>query len=346
MTNMIQVKKDLHGKLNLEFKKVIKESKKELLEIQENISVWEKNNPDFTNIKDQFYERITKNVERLLKEPNIITQNFSPEEHQTHALYYIQQIGPLFLQTPFHNRALLKPLGYPGDYVMMEMLYTENYFQGATNFIKLLNAACCKTIAGKAVRARIPYLVNKIANASKQNPVTILSLGSGSAREVSEFLKIAPASIRGSFYLVDLDDQSLSFAQKLLTEPLSFKKNLHFYFHKVDLMEAFNHEFFKKNKFDLIYSAGLFDYIPDDFFQMAIGLLFDSLTEGGELIIGNMSPAMWAKVGIFYLDDWPLIYRESEDLLSLVPQNIKRENVKVEKDTSGANLFLNIKKNY
>ncbi len=45
----------------------------------------------------------------------------------------------------------------------------------------------------------------------------------------------------------------------------------------------------EESNFDLLYSAGLFDYFSDPVAQMAAKALFKCLKPGGQLIIGNFN---------------------------------------------------------
>ena len=97
-------------------------------------------------------------------------------------------------------------------------------------------------------------------------------------------------------------------------------------------------------RFDFIYSSGLFDYFDDTTFEMAVQALYSFLDEGGVMAIGNISPEDYSKTVKWYLDDWPLIYRTREELLKFVPTDPKPQEVLIETEITGYNLFLVIRK--
>src|SRR5262249_8800064 len=77
--------------------------------------------------------------------------------------------------------------------------------------------------------------------------------------------------------------------------------------------------------FDLIYAAGLYDYLVQPLARRLTRLLFDMLRPGGRLLIGNVVPGMQ---GAGYMEaymDWWLIYRNAcdmHDLAALIPSRL------------------------
>jgi chemotaxis methyl-accepting protein methylase len=94
--------------------------------------------------------------------------------------------------------------------------------------------------------------------------------------------------------------------------------------------------------YDIIYCAGLFDYLSDPVAQLAAVKLFKSLKSGGSLIIGNFNLANPNEVIMDLALDWHLIYRSSNDLQSLF-ENIGGK-LSIESENLGINLFCVIRK--
>ena len=105
--------------------------------------------------------------------------------------------------------------------------------------------------------------------------------------------------------------------------------------------------------YDLVYSAGLFDYIRtfDDKEKGTIALtkrLFDLLKPNGRLLIGNVSPVLsrgtiW---GMECYCDWYLINRTKEEVLAFadaIPKN-EIKSIQVITEETGINWFLDIRK--
>lgn len=341
MDNYIELKIRHREKLNPEFKRVVKEMRQDLFVLKQELNEEDHIGTPLEDLIKKYYLKTKTIIMALLFEPDQIAKTFSEEEHLAHKDYYRDQLGALLWPAPLHHRALLKPLGYAGDYQIMNMLYDEFPFHGATSYDKLVNAASCRSIAGKAVAARVPFFLNRITNivstsAQQNKKCRILNLGSGPAKEVQEFIKIHPLTPDIEFHFVDQDQEALDYSKSVIKSPSVF-------FHHLSVKDFFNEETIGGlGSFNLIYSSGLFDYLNDNMFQAIIFLLYGLLNNGGTLLIGNFSPENYAKTGLWYLDDWPLIYRTKEELMNLTFCLPNPKSMEIESEETGINLFLKI----
>lgn len=96
---------------------------------------------------------------------------------------------------------------------------------------------------------------------------------------------------------------------------------------------------------DLIYSAGLFDYLCNDTPKRLLAILFRKLLPGRTALIGNfVSPPAEAWV-LTYVYDWILKYRTSKDMLDLcshVSQPLEPPELTTEQ--TGLQHFLTVRK--
>ncbi|MBE9547437.1 MAG: hypothetical protein IMF10_08090 [Proteobacteria bacterium] len=112
--------------------------------------------------------------------------------------------------------------------------------------------------------------------------------------------------------------------------------------------------YLEKEGFDLVYSAGLYDYIqsfPLDDSKGTAALtknLFYLVKPGGSLIIGNFNynnPSD-LKFVMEYIYDWQLIYRDKQDMFdfakTIPEQDIK--DIDIVEEPTGINYFLKIEK--
>ncbi len=68
---------------------------------------------------------------------------------------------------------------------------------------------------------------------------------------------------------------------------------------------------------DLVYAAGLYDYLPDSIAQALTARMFAMLKPGGRCYLVNFAPETY---DIAYMDsymDWQLIYRDNNALQSV-----------------------------
>jgi hypothetical protein len=111
---------------------------------------------------------------------------------------------------------------------------------------------------------------------------------------------------------------------------------------------------FKKDDYDLVYTAGLYDYImtfPDQPEKGTIALtknLFALVKPGGALVIGNFNPnnPRDLRFGMEYINDWQLIYRTKEEMFQFAQTIPEQEiaSMKIEQEPLGINYFLVIRK--
>lgn len=262
--------------------------------------------------------------------------------------FFRSKLEKLLYQAPFSNRAFYKPKGYAGDYEMMNHLYRDD-FEGETLFAKALHHYFVNEPAAQAVRNRAIYLEAKLRGllgklSQKKEGIQILSVASGPAREIQNILAQEDPlhKLAVDFTFLDQDEDSLKFAQKALRiRDSRLNTNFRYAFINKALRKVIARGL-GENEYDLIYSAGLFDYLTDPVAQLAAAKLFESLTPGGKLIIGNFNLDNPTLPLMDLALDWSLIYRSEEDLIRLFGP--LSDKVYVEKEDLGINLFCVIEK--
>src|ERR1022692_1907759 len=110
--------------------------------------------------------------------------------------YFHERFGALVDLSPFAARCFHKPLGYAGDFEMMNMVY-RNESLGDTLFGRSLSRVLLDSDAGQAVRHRAHYLVGKITAAAVRGgphrSARILSVAAGPAMELQLILRKDPS---------------------------------------------------------------------------------------------------------------------------------------------------------
>lgn len=87
--------------------------------------------------------------------------------------FFREKLYATVYQAPLSYRVLSKPLGYAGDYEMMNLIYRSQP-EGHNLFAKCMHNYWLRQPAAQAVRNRAKYLVNKIgqiidANSNKSD---------------------------------------------------------------------------------------------------------------------------------------------------------------------------------
>ena len=275
----------------------------------------------------------------------------TPETRGAHQDFARRHWQKLFLCSPFGHRTFHKPIGYAGDYEMMNMIY-RNQPEGRSLFEKLIHLLLVSQWPAKSVRNRIAHLreniLNETARAARAGKTArILNVGCGPAREVQDFLKETHLSNKADFMLMDFNEETLLHAsQKLVEAKRLYSRHTPIRTQQVSVYELLKRAQRHDNileKYDLIYCAGLFDYLAPDTSRALIQLWHDSLSPGGLLLVANMTDTKPFRNFIEFILYWQLIYRNSREILSLVPEQC-REATRVIAEPTSVNLFLHIRK--
>ena len=227
----------------------------------------------------------------------------------------------------------VKPFGYPGDFSIIHNIYREyvNPDRKYSNWDRFFQDQA----GAHAVRNRKAYFLKRCAEIDRSclKEKRVLILGSGPATDVNEYLSKNPES-NIHFDLVDFDENAIEFA-RLQNE--KFRKSIDYF--KINVLR------FKPYLwYDLIWSAGLFDYFKDKHFVYMINKYYKYLTEGCEFIIGNFSNSNPTRRLMEVLSDWYLNHRSKYDLVRMaVEAEADEEHVEVDMEELGVNLFLRIK---
>lgn len=331
-------------------------------------------------------ERLSREMEKfepwrydLMNHLGNITANFDGEQKREHQ-GYIQQTRyfEIVQEAPFYWRIINKPNGYAGDANMMHYIY-RNRYEGATPFGKFLHKHACTTKACVAVRNRKYFLKDQIL---KRKGGKIVSLAAGPAEEIREIMDGGNHDGNYQFLALDHDLETVQKFNSAKPHP-HFKYGLANAFQIIAgnymiarprhlmrkmcvpgsdfkgwriLFSSFKYELsnLSYDKYDLVYSAGLYDYIktfPLEDSKGSVALtkrLFDLVKPGGSLIIGNFShnnpPDL--KFVMEYIYDWQLIYRTKEEMMRFARAIPGKDvaGMDVLEEESGINYFLQIEK--
>ena len=250
--------------------------------------------------------------------------------------FYIDEfreiIMPILDVNTLIGHGFVKPYGYPGDFALINHIYS--FYVNADNRYRNWDVFFQNQPAAYAVRNRKEYFLdycNKLIKKNKQG-IKVLILGSGPATDVNEFLTDYQSN-NVSFDLIDFDQNAIDF---------SMKKNEKF--NNVISYSRINVLRFKPYKtYDLIWSAGLFDYFRDKHFIYLLRKYMNCLADDGEFVISNFSMENPTRRLMEVLSDWYINHRSKADLLRLANEaGIDGRMVKIDSEPLGINLFLKI----
>ena len=299
--------------------------------------------------EDYFYElaaplmKKTKGYfDNLNGEAALVEDELAP----AHRSFVQSALHPLILRAPFVFRTFTKPLGYAGDYQMVNQIIGDPR-QGPSTYFQIVNAAFLQTAVAEAHRNRIDILVDflkRMADAARQagRPFRVLNVGCGPAIEVQRFLQTYAQPELLSFELVDFSEETLTWTREKLGAIVAHSgKTVH-----IDYVHDSVHSLLKRRidaaqegarEFDVVYCAGLFDYLSDKVCSRLISHFETRMRHGGQLLVTNVHSDNPERPGMEHLLEWYLIYRDEAKMDFLLPAASTLRHIYV--DPTGVNVF-------
>jgi len=277
-----------------------------------------------------------------------------PEEHYGAHQEFVRRLWqPLFLCCPFGRRTFHKPLGYAGDYEMMNMIH-RNRPEGETLYEKLIHFLLVSQWPAQSVRNRIAHLkthlLQEAARVARSGRRTrVLNVGCGPAREIQDFVKETPLANEVDFVLLDFNEETLDHARDRIIRaqgalaPRCTVETRRVSVHHLLRQNAHQTQLAADPNYDFIYCGGLFDYLSDPTCRALVHLFYDWLRPGGTLIVANMNDTKPFRNFIEFVLDWQLVYRDSAQMQALAPEPL-RDAVRIIAEPTSVNMFLHLAK--
>jgi extracellular factor (EF) 3-hydroxypalmitic acid methyl ester biosynthesis protein len=291
-------------------------------------------------------------IHHLFERFEEISNRVDEDQAAAHQAFGKRLVQPLLLCSPFVNRTFNKPLGYAGDYEMVNMMFRDP-FQGDSLFAKMVNVYALQLPPIVAHRNRVSYLLQKIEKESlrvmvRGRDARVFSMGCGPAQEVQRFLAEDELANHTGFTLVDFNEETLSHTSCILnnlksrharrTMIRSIRKPV-----QQLLKSAGRAEYARADQYDLIYCAGLFDYLSDQVCRQLMEIFYAMLLPGGLLITTNVDDHPAQNQMECFLE-WHLVHRNEEKMQTLVPRKAASQDVSIKRDATGVNVFIEVRK--
>ena len=294
-------------------------------------------------------EPILRKLDDLFRSFEHAAGNIIASETMHHKIFTQRDLHPLMLQAPFIYRAYHKPLGYAGDYEMVNMML-GNGREGNTTYAQLLNVLYLKVAPVLAHQNRIDILIEYLERITQDKdqsePVRILNIGCGPAIEIQRFLNKGKCSRNVFFRLIDFNDETLEYTRSTIEKISETSDNnpvfdyVHMSVHSLLKQSGKNINIPEDEKFNFVYCAGLFDYLSDKVCSRLISLFYAFLKNNGSILVTNVhsdNPNRWA---MEHIAEWYLIYRDEKNMANLASDYKDKH---IFKDKTGVNIFMEIK---
>ena len=245
---------------------------------------------------------------------------------------------PYILQTQTTSRFFTKPLGYSGDYIVIENIY-QNREKGFTPIGEIVDKMHLESQTSIAVRNRRTLITNELYKTHQKNgPLSIACLASGPAREIYDLYKRVdnPSLIKTT--LIDFDGEALAFCQQWIDE-----NNWQNYIStlQVPIMNLIvGRTTVALEPQDVIYSIGIIDYLQDKHVVKFLNYIHTVLKPNGKVILGNFHKCNLFKEYMNDILEWKLIHRDEADMNRLLLQSEFGREGRIFFEPSGVNMFL------
>ena len=273
------------------------------------------------------------------------------EEVMLYKTFARREIHPYMLCAPFAYRSFTKPLGYAGDYEMVNMMLKESPSIGNNTYARIFHDMTTDVGAAKAHRNRVMILEQYLEQEAErvgdeQRIFTVLDIGCGPAVEVQRFIRNSPLANQCAIHLMDFNEETIEYAKQrtqFSMEASGHKPAMKFIQKSIDELLKDVHQETEAflPTYDMIYCAGLFDYFPDNVCRNLLELYYRWVRPGGFLVATNVHPRNPERHTMEHLFEWYLIYRDEAHMKSLAP---KGSDPEVFADDTGFNVFLTVRK--
>ena len=311
--------------------------------------------PQFVRaVIENLSQQVIPIIDALFEKFEHVTSNLEHEMRPVHRSYIQRHLHPIVLCAPFAYRTYRKPLGYAGDYEMVNMMLRDPQ-EGSSIFAKMFNVWLLHQSSAAAHRSRLDFLKQRLieetaAAVRAGREARIFNLGCGPAWEVQAFLADSQLSNHAQFTLLDFNDETVQHTTQVLQQ----KKRQHQRTTLITLIKKSVQQLLKDivrtdelsatTKYDLIYCSGLFDYLPDRTCKRLMTVFYKSLAPGGVVLATNVAPSTPNRGSLELILDWHLIYRDVKSFETLIPDGVPREQVQLRCDETAVNLFLEARK--
>lgn len=251
--------------------------------------------------------------------------------------------NPILYKSYCIKRARLWPQGYQGDYKTLETIYRNAPCSDGLGYY--LDLWALDLPLGHAVRNRIKRLEKILREEIKKRfAPKVLNVACGSCRELIGLAnEIQDNDVR--IICTDIDNDALNYAESRLR---SIGIDDYVEFKKYNALRMFDDELNSSEfeKQDIIYSVGLFDYLPDEFLIKLLSALYNLLDVTGTLIAAFKDADRYRSQEYHWILNWDGFLQRSErdfrNILYLA--GIPDSTIREEREETGLIIFYRITK--
>lgn len=227
----------------------------------------------------------------------------------------------LLHEDPFTHRGFHKPQGYAGDALMLDFIYRDQFGATPMDGATPLGAKICEYTTtmpiAQAILNRRDIIALQIDHAvERTDRAEVLALQCGHLREAALSAAVRNRALH-RFIALDRDIHAVATVDREFGREAISAINTPTYALLSGAPNALG-------RFDLIYSANLFDELDVRSAVRALAVIFAMLKPGGKIWIANFLPNMRDAAYLEAFMNWWMVYRTTaalEGLLAEVPDS-------------------------
>jgi 2-polyprenyl-3-methyl-5-hydroxy-6-metoxy-1,4-benzoquinol methylase len=253
---------------------------------------------------------------------------------------YDTHVGPWIFRSELYWRSRFRPHGYAGDYAMIEQIYDLEQTGGVDPTQAAILSCLDYAYAGIDCVADLWERRHRFSDTLKAEfarvgpSMRVLDVACGGARYLHDFVCADPAHANIDITLVDQDSAALVFARRRLLEA-GARNVTALSLPIARLPQALVGEW------DVVLSAGLFDYLQPSEARGLLAAMTSVLSEGGLVALSNYHPDDTSQFFRDIVAHWVLVHRTEAEVAGLFPSGT---DVQTSLSASGGLVFGSMRK--
>ena len=257
-------------------------------------------------------EQTMRDLTRRLQE--LRDKSAPPVWRHLASLAQAHSVARFLLQDPLTNWSFSKPRGYSGDAQLLDFIYEHetvaNDVASASDIGGAIYDFTRRSASAVAVRERRAILSSLVDDvAGERRDAEVLAIAAGHLREAEKSDALRSDSL-GRWVALDQDPVSVQTIQD------------NFQHAKVEAVQGSVRDILRQKmklgSFDLIYAAGLYDYLTDDVAVRLTERCLELLKPGGKFVLANFASDIGVEGYMETFMNWPLLWRSEGDVRSII----------------------------
>jgi SAM-dependent methyltransferase len=283
---------------------------------------------------DAFVARVLDGYATLTR----LDDELEPKARSAVIAHHRALLQPRFLAVPIVRRSVEGPLGYPGDYQIVEMIFGAGPHADSP-LGRLLERVVLEAAPNAAHRYRAPWTSAWLERRAAEivAPLRVMSFACGPERVLRAHAERGAAM---NVTLCDHDGRALAHAGAALEAQLAGRGSVAC--HQLSAISLIRGEatVVGSEPFDAILVHGLFDYLREPVIRRTLQRLHALLRPGGILLASSVAAGNPHRSLMEYVGDWRVIHRSAADFERLMVDRTGLTALELATDPTSANLLF------